>query len=151
MLWNKETPLYMAVKEPNGYHGEIKTTMWSVWPTWESWNWNGSRDPKGATVHSWEGKPIEVEVYTKEPEVKLYLNDQLIGTKKVNRETEFKAVFTVNYEPGTLRAEANGQSVAKTPEGMFEGLEIPNDLKFVDSSIREYYGMDKNDLKEVKK
>ena len=35
--------------------------------------------------------------------------------------------------------QSNGQSVAKTPEGMFE-LEIPNDLKFVDSTIREYYG-----------
>ena len=127
MLWNKETPLYMAVKEPNGYHGEIKTTMWSVWPTWESWNWNGSRDPKGATVHSWEGKPIEVEVYTKEPEVKLYLNDQLIGTKKVNRETEFKAVFTVNYEPGTLRAEANGQSVALSTSGEPARLRLSTD------------------------
>ena len=100
MLWNKETPLYMAVKEPNGYNGEIKTTMWSVWPTWESWNWTG-----------WEGKTIEVEVYTKEPEVKLYLNDQLIDTKQVSRKTEFKAVFTVNYQPGTLRAEAGGKSV----------------------------------------
>ena len=127
MLWNKETPLYMAVKEPNGYHGEIKTTMWSVWPTWESWNWNGSRDPKGATVHSWEGKPIEVEVYTKEPEVKLYLNDQLIGTKKVNRKTEFKAVFTVNYEPGTLRAEANGQSVALSTSGEPARLRLSTD------------------------
>ena len=86
--------MYMAVKEPNGYNGEIKTTMWSVWPTWESWNWSG-----------WEGKPIEVEIYTKEPEVKLYLNDKLIGTKKVSRETEFKAVFTVPYEAGTLRAQ----------------------------------------------
>lgn len=36
--------------------------------------------------------------------------------------------------------QANGQSTAKSPEGMFE-LEIPNDLKFVDSAIREYYGM----------
>ena len=43
--------------------------------------------------------------------------------------------------------QANGQSVAKTPEGMFEGLEIPNDLKFVDSAIREYYGMAKNEVK----
>lgn len=45
--------------------------------------------------------------------------------------------------------QANGQSVAKTPEGMFE-LEIPNDLKFVDTTIREYYGMAKNDTKEEK-
>ena len=36
--------------------------------------------------------------------------------------------------------QANGQSVAKTPEGMFD-LEIPNDLKFVDTTIRDYYGL----------
>ena len=103
---NKDVPLYMAVKEPNGYHGEIHTTMWSVWPTWESWNWAG-----------WEGKPIEVEVYTHQPEVKLYLNDQLIGTKQVSRETEFKAVFSVPYKAGTLRAEAGGESVTLKTAG----------------------------------
>jgi len=36
--------------------------------------------------------------------------------------------------------QSNGQSVAKTPEGMLE-LEIPNDLKAVDDAIREYYGI----------
>ena len=36
--------------------------------------------------------------------------------------------------------QSNGQSTAKTPEGMFDP-EIPNDLKAVDKSIREYYGM----------
>ena len=36
--------------------------------------------------------------------------------------------------------QSNGQSTAKTPEDMFE-LEIPNDLKFVDERIREYYGL----------
>ena len=103
---NKDVPLYMAVKEPNGYHGELHTTLWSVWPTWESWNWAG-----------WEGKPIEVEVYTHQPEVKLYLNDQLIGTKQVSRETEFKAVFSVPYKAGTLRAEAGGESVTLKTAG----------------------------------
>ena len=93
MLWNSPKGLYMAVKEPNGYIGEIKTTMWSVWPTWESWNWTG-----------WEGKPIEVVVYTKAPEVSLYLNDRLIEKKSVSRSTQWKAVFTLPYEAGTLRA-----------------------------------------------
>ena len=37
--------------------------------------------------------------------------------------------------------QANGQSTAKTPEDMFE-LEIPNDLKAVDTAIREYYGLE---------
>ena len=36
--------------------------------------------------------------------------------------------------------QSNGQSTAKTPEGMFD-LEIPNDLKAVDTTIREYYGI----------
>jgi hypothetical protein len=38
--------------------------------------------------------------------------------------------------------QSNGQSSAKSPEGMFE-LEIPNDLKAVDTAIREYYGLNK--------
>lgn len=106
MLWNEDTPLYMAVKEPNGYHGDIKTTMWSVWPTLESWTWPG-----------WEGKPVEVEIYTHQPEVKLYLDDQLIGTKQVSRDTEFKAVFSVPYQAGTLRAEAGGESMTLKTAG----------------------------------
>ena len=100
VLWHNDTPLYMAVKEPDGYHGKILETSWSVWPTWESWTWPG-----------WDGKPVEVEVYTRQPEVKLYLDDQLIGTKQVSRDTEFKVVFSVPYKAGTLRAEAGGESV----------------------------------------
>lgn len=38
--------------------------------------------------------------------------------------------------------QSNGQSTAKTPEDMFD-LEIPNDLKMVDQTIREYYGLQK--------
>jgi len=40
--------------------------------------------------------------------------------------------------------QANGQSTAKSPEDMFD-LEIPNDLKLVDTKIREYYGIKKED------
>lgn len=116
MLWNENTPLYMAVKEPEGYHGEIKQTMWSVWPTYESWTWKG-----------WEGKPVEVEVYTHQPKVKLYLNDQLIGTKEVNRNTEYKAVFTVPYQKGTLRAEAGEESVTLKTAGEPARLKLTPD------------------------
>ncbi len=38
--------------------------------------------------------------------------------------------------------QANGQSTAKTPEDLFESVEIPNDLKFVDEKIRNYYDME---------
>ena len=106
MLWKDSKDLYMAVKEPDGYRGKINTTSWSVWPTWESWNWQG-----------WEGKPVEVEVYTKAPEVTLYLNDKQIGKKAVDLSTEFKAVFSVPYQAGTLRAEAGGKSVTLSTAG----------------------------------
>jgi threonyl-tRNA synthetase len=36
--------------------------------------------------------------------------------------------------------QGNGQSTAKSPEGLFE-LEIPNDLKAVDERIREYWNL----------
>ena len=106
MLWKDSKDLYMAVKEPDGYHGKILETRWSVWPTWESWNWP-----------SWEGKPIDVEVYTKAPEVTLYLNDKPIGTKAVSQSTEYKAVFTVPYEAGTLCADAGGKRATLSTAG----------------------------------
>lgn len=40
--------------------------------------------------------------------------------------------------------QSNGQSTAKSPEGMFD-LKIPNDLKAVDAAIREYYNMEGGD------
>lgn len=41
--------------------------------------------------------------------------------------------------------QANGQSTAKTPEGLFDTVEIPNDLKLVDSAIRDYYELSEQD------
>ncbi len=129
MLWNSNISpltanssplLYMAVREPDDYQGKIKETAWSVWPTWESWNWIG-----------WEGKPVEVEVYTKAPEVKLYLNDKLVDRKIVNRETAFKAVFQVPYKAGTLRAEAGGKSVTLTTAGAPAHLRLTPDRRVI--------------------
>lgn len=102
MLWNKDGEhLYMTVREPNGYRGKIKTTAWGTWPTSDSWNWPGH-----------EGKEIEVEVYSRYPRVRLYLNDKLIGEKETERSM---ATFTLSYTPGTLRAEGiNGNTVAES-------------------------------------
>ena len=41
--------------------------------------------------------------------------------------------------------QGDGISTAKTPEEMFEAVEIPNDLKKVDEAIRNYYGLNKED------
>ena len=99
IIWNganaAET-IHLSVREPNGYVDSIKTTMWSTWPTWDCWNWPG-----------WEGRPIDVEVYAVGKSVKLYLDDQLVGEQPVEH---CMATFTINYQPGTLRAECDGKS-----------------------------------------
>ena len=120
MLWKDAEDVYMAVKEPDGYHGKIHGTSWSVWPTWESWNWSG-----------WESKPIEVEVYTKAKEAKLFLNGKEIGSKAVGRDTEYKAVFTVPYEAGTLRAQAGNKEVTLATAGEPAALRLKTDRNVI--------------------
>lgn len=93
LLYNPDKKLYLAVREPDNYYGKIKETLWSVWPTWESWNWPGH-----------EGKEIQVEIYSRYPKVRLYLNDKLVGEQFTGREQQFKAVFSISYEPGILKA-----------------------------------------------
>lgn len=41
-----------------------------------------------------------------------------------------------------FRTQSDGKDISKSPEGMFS-LEIDNDLKLVDTTIREYYGLNK--------
>jgi beta-galactosidase len=89
LLYNDSKKLYMAVKEP----APVKLTSWAVWPTWESWTWPG-----------YEGKEMQVEVYSKYPAVRLFLNNKLIGEQPTGQEQQFKAVFTVPYVAGVLKA-----------------------------------------------
>jgi beta-galactosidase len=93
MLYNNTEKLYMAVREPNPDTGKITETLWSVWPTWESWSWSG-----------YEGKPIQVEVYSKYPTVRLYMNTKLVGEQRTTEEQQFKATFAVPYAAGVLKA-----------------------------------------------
>lgn len=144
MLYNGEEKIYMAVKEPNPKTGQIKETMWSVWPTWESWNWPG-----------YEGKKLEVEVYSKYPRVQLFLNDQFVAEKPTGLKEEFKATFQVPYEAGTLKAvgiedetEAKSCSISTTGKPEFIRL-VPDrttiaadgqDLSFVIVEITDADG-----------
>ncbi|MCD9574981.1 glycoside hydrolase family 2 TIM barrel-domain containing protein [Flavobacterium soyae] len=93
MLYNTNEKLYMAVREPAPEPLEIKETWWSVWPAWESWTWP-----------VFEGKTVQVEVYSKYPKVRLYLNDKLIGEQPTIREQQFKAAFSIPYSQGLLKA-----------------------------------------------
>ena len=64
--------------------------MWRGTNSIPCWSWPGQ-----------EGKAGQVEVFTSAPIARLYLNDKLIGEKKVK---DFCATFDVSYQPGTLKA-----------------------------------------------
>ena len=118
LLWNGGSA-YLAVREPDGYRGQVKTTMWSTWPTTASWTWPG-----------WEGKPIEVEVYSRAPKVRLYLNGELQGEAPTH---EMKAVFTLPYQPGLLRAEAGDDRCELQTAGEAVALRLTADRQSLPS------------------
>jgi beta-galactosidase len=144
LLYNDATKLYMAVKEPNPDNGPIKLTSWAVWPTWESWTWPGR-----------EGKDMQVEVCSKYPAVRLYLNDKLIGEQPTGIEQQFKAVFTVPYAPGLLKAAGvdhnrEMRSVQLKTAGKADRIKLTadhttihatgQDLSFVTVEVTDEYG-----------
>ncbi|MBN2201448.1 DUF4982 domain-containing protein [bacterium] len=93
LIWNEAPMLHMSVREPDPDNGAIQETLWSVWPARESWTWPGR-----------EGRDLQVEVASNYPVVRLYLNDALVGERPTGREQEYKAVFTLPYAPGLLKA-----------------------------------------------
>lgn len=135
--------LFLAVREPDGYRDSISTGLWAVWPTWESWTWRG-----------YEGKPISVEVYSRYQRVRLYLNGKLMGEKPTTRAEQYRAVFTIPYQCGELKAEGvagTAVEVAKLRtagvpsviEAMVDTKEMKadgQDLAFVDIVIKDSDG-----------
>jgi len=141
MLWNTKegaSDIYLVVREPDFYtKGHITETSWSVWPTWESWNWPG-----------WEGKNIEAEIYTKAPKVRLYLNGQLIATQDVNISTEYKAVISLPYQPGTLKAVALDANDKVLSESVLRTSGEPSSLRL--TTDRKQIKADGQDLAYIK-
>ena len=63
----------------------------------------------------------------------------------VTLEGKFTIVLKTVVKDGQyyFSTQNNGQDTVKSPMGMFDEPLIPNDLKMVDDTIREYYGMAK--------
>jgi beta-galactosidase len=93
ILWNGGDRVYATVRLPEPEGKKIIAVGWATYPTLPSWSWQGQ-----------EGKEMEVEVYSGAENVRLFLNDKLIGEKPTGRDQEFKASFSVPFTPGTLKA-----------------------------------------------
>lgn len=68
-------------------------TDWSLDDVHPSWTWPGQ-----------EGKPLGVVVYSEYPEVELFLNGKSLGRKATSVDTQYKATYSVPYQPGRLVA-----------------------------------------------
>jgi beta-galactosidase len=69
---------------------------WSKWH-WDDavadWNWEG-----------FEGRPLEVTVYSSCEEAELTLNNKSLGRKKTGRAEAFGATWTIPYQAGEIKA-----------------------------------------------
>ena len=67
--------------------------------------------------------------------------------EKITLEGLFTIVLRTNVSDGvyTFRTVNSGSDTVKAPMGMFSASEIDNDLKAVDTAIREYYGITKKE------
>jgi beta-galactosidase len=105
IIWDRGEKLYLGVRQPVPEGKTMSVTQWGVWPVYTSWTWPGM-----------EGKPLDVEIYSRGDSVRLYLGDTLIGEKPTTRKEQFKANFSVPYAPGTLTAVAlrDGKQIAES-------------------------------------
>ena len=109
VLWGpKQLSIFVKAPEPS-FDLNPEKQDWSQWH-WHDvladWNWKG-----------YEGKSLEINVYSSCEQVELFLNDKSLGKKPTNRDNQFIAVWNVPYQAGTLKAVGyNGKKIAKVAE-----------------------------------
>lgn len=78
-----------------------------------------------------------------------YVKAKTLG-KMLDQQLTIEGLFSIvlmsKAENGryTFVTQSDGTNSCKSPMGMFDSVEIDNDLKMVDDTIREYYGLKKN-------
>ena len=105
VVWGRGEKLFLGVRQPVPEGTELHVTRWGAYPVYQSWTWPGM-----------EGKPLEVEIYSRGDAVRLYLDDKAFGEKPTTRAEKFKANFTVPYAAGVLKAVAvqGGETIAES-------------------------------------
>lgn len=94
VVWGSEKT-YLFSMHPDTFHKVEMITMWGFPAVVPNWNYSG-----------YEGKPVELVVYSKAEEVEVFVNGKSIGRKEVcmERPMPYSARFETVYEPGTVEA-----------------------------------------------
>jgi beta-galactosidase len=94
IVWGSDKT-YLYSMHPDTYGKRELISMWGFTPAHSCWNYKG-----------YEGKPIELVVFTKAEEVEVLVNGESIGRKKVttDRPLPHSVRFDTVYSPGSVVA-----------------------------------------------
>ncbi|MCJ7717337.1 MAG: DUF4982 domain-containing protein, partial [Anaerolineales bacterium] len=135
VVWRKSN-IEMMVHEPLPAGMKENVSPWG-WPNeLKCWNWEGR-----------EGEPLQVNVYTRSPRVKLELNGIIIGEQSVEGDTSITATFMVPYEPGVLIARSYDNNGHETGADTIKTLGKPVAVRLI--ADRNNIKADRNDLSYV--
>lgn len=103
VIWRR-SPITMAVETPAPEKGTYQSVSGWGWQLEEqSWTF-----PQIST-----GDTLKINVYSRAPKVRLYLNNKSMGDQKVG--DTYRAIYKIPYSPGELRVvnlDASGKEVA---------------------------------------
>lgn len=143
-------------KRPQSYYRDAlwKENQISVWVTpptpsfalnperqsWSKWHWNDA-------VANWnwkgyEGKLMDVNIYSSCNQTELFLNNKSLGKKNTDRSTKYTATWQVPYEPGILRV-VGYEGSKQIAEAELMTAEEPKQIKlYADRNIIKSDGQD---------
>jgi beta-galactosidase len=134
VIWN-QSKLEMLVHAPVPEGHKEAVSAWGWYNEFHSYTFPGD-----------EGKALQVHIYTRYDAVQLVLNGKVIGEQNVSPQTKFTATFTINYQPGVLKALGfqNGKAVDSI---VLQTAGKPARVRLV--ADRTYIHSDVNDLAYV--
>lgn len=92
VVWRR-LPVSMCVHPPLEKGLVEKVSYWGWADEYPSWNWA-----------AFLNEVVTVNVYSRAPAVRLYLNGKLVEEKAVGAEKRYTASFRLKYRPGVLKA-----------------------------------------------
>ena len=93
VVWGLRAAPYIAVGKPEHYGKPAVFSKWGFSDVAASWSWPG-----------FEGKHVQIEIYSPDEEVELLLNGRALGRRPAGKANGFTAKFDAVYEPGELTA-----------------------------------------------